>query len=131
MVKTPRIESKYNFMTLGAGVRWDMSETAYTDLAVTLGMAGGDNIFVDEVTNGGGFDKNMSFNLEGRMFWEFTDNATLVPYIGYSAADFSPRGHPGDERRQVQRFHGRRQPQFRREHEQHARVRDRDVEFYN
>jgi hypothetical protein len=89
MVKTPAIESKYNYMTIGAGVRWDISEAVYTDLAVTLGMAGGDNIFVDEVTNGGGFDKNMSYNFEGRLFWEFTDNATLVPYISYKAADYS------------------------------------------
>jgi hypothetical protein len=44
-------------------------------------LAGGDTL--------GGFDKNMSYNLEGRLFYEFTDNATLVPYIGYRAAEYS------------------------------------------
>ncbi|MBP2680326.1 MAG: hypothetical protein H6Q78_189 [Candidatus Krumholzibacteriota bacterium] len=74
-------ENALNFMTLGAGVRWDISEAAYSDISVTLGLAGGDTL--------GGFDKNMSYNLEGRLFYEFTDNATLVPYIGYRAAEYS------------------------------------------
>jgi hypothetical protein len=74
-------ENTLNFMTIGAGVRWDISEAAYSDIAFTLGMAGGDTL--------GGFDKNMSYNFEGRMFYEFTDNATLVPYIGYRAAEYS------------------------------------------
>ena len=43
-------ENSLNFMTIGAGVRWDMSETMYTDLAATVGMAGGDTL--------GGFDKD-------------------------------------------------------------------------
>ncbi len=74
-------EESLNFMTLGAGVRWDMNDKAYTDLAITLAMAGGDTL--------GGFDSNMAYNIEGRFFWEFLDDATLVPFIHYSAADFS------------------------------------------
>ncbi len=69
------------FTTLGGGVRWDMNESTYGDAAVTLGFAGGDTL--------GGFDKNMAFNIEGRLFWEFIDNATLVPYFGYNQAEFS------------------------------------------
>jgi len=79
-------EENLNFMTLGAGVRWDMSEAMYADLAATLGLAGGDTL--------GGFDKNMSYNFEGRLFYEFTDNATLVPFIGFRAADFALEGVP-------------------------------------
>jgi hypothetical protein len=74
-------EEDLSFTTMGAGVRWDVNDKTYGDLAVTLAMAGGDTL--------GGFDNNMSYNLEGRFFWELNDNATLVPFAHYSAADFA------------------------------------------
>jgi hypothetical protein len=76
-------EVNYNFTTLGGGVRWDINESAYGDAAVTLGFAGG------TPTPTVGWDKSSSFNVEGRLFWEVVDNATLVPYIGYQSADFA------------------------------------------
>ena len=74
-------EEDLNFMTLGGGVRWDMSDKTYLDAAVTLGTAGGDTL--------GGFDSSTSYNLEARIFWEFMDNATLVPFVAWRAADFA------------------------------------------
>ena len=83
-------EEDLDFMTLGAGVRWDVGEKMYADLAATLGMSGG--LFLETVGTDTllvGFDGNISYNFEGRLFYEFMDNATLVPFIGYRAADFS------------------------------------------
>jgi hypothetical protein len=74
-------ENDLTFMTLGGGVRWDINEQTYGDAAITLGFAGGDTL--------GGLDKKTAYSFEGRLFWEFTDNATLVPYVGYNAAEFS------------------------------------------
>jgi hypothetical protein len=74
-------EEKLNFLTIGAGVRWDMNESAYMDIAANMGKAGGDTL--------GGFDKSTSWDIEARMFYEFMENTTLVPYASYRASDFA------------------------------------------
>ena len=76
----------YNFMTFGGGIRWDINENMYGDAAVTFGTGGGDMV------DGEGWDKKTSWDLEARLFWEFTDDVTLVPYFGYTMADFSLAG---------------------------------------
>lgn len=74
-------EVDYNFTTIGGGLRWDINDAVYGDAAATIGFAGGKPI--------GGWDKSSSANLEGRLFWAFLDNATFVPYFGYTMADFA------------------------------------------
>jgi hypothetical protein len=74
-------EVDLNFTTIGGGLRWDINEDVYGDAAITLGFAGG--------KPGASWDKSSSSAFEGRLFWEFMENATLVPYVGYRMADFS------------------------------------------
>ncbi|UCH83965.1 MAG: hypothetical protein JSW50_16250 [Candidatus Latescibacterota bacterium] len=85
----------YNFATLGGGVRWDINEDTYGDAAVTIGWGGGDLYQIDTgagtIVAGNGWDKKTSYDLEARVFWEFLDDVTLVPYFGYSALDFSEK----------------------------------------
>lgn len=71
-----------NFTTFGGGLRWDMNENMYGDGAVTFGFAGG------EPVAGVSWDKKSSADIEARLFWEFMDNASLVPYFGYQMADY-------------------------------------------
>jgi hypothetical protein len=75
-----------NFTTIGGGIRFDIGEEMYGDAAVTFGFAGGDL--------NGGWDKSNSYNLEGRLFYEFTDAATLVPWVGYNSGEFAVEAIP-------------------------------------
>ncbi|MEJ2720590.1 MAG: hypothetical protein P8181_05550 [bacterium] len=88
----------YNFNTIGGGIRWDVNEDVYADGAVTLGFAGGD------MFDGQGWDKKTAWDVEARVFWEFMDDVTLVPYFGYTMADYSLKERvapSGDKANQV------------------------------
>ena len=76
---------KYNisFTTLGAGIRADVGENAYTDLAVTLGLAGGG------MTDSTEFDKKMSLDFAGRLFWEWKEYATIIPVVDFGMYEFA------------------------------------------
>jgi hypothetical protein len=70
-----------NFTTVGGGVRLDIGEDAYGDVALTFGFAGGDTL--------GGFENGSAIDLAARLFWEFTDDATLVPFVEWSTYDYA------------------------------------------
>ena len=72
-----------SYTTLGAGVRMDVGESAYADFAVTMGLAGGG------LTDSTEFDKKMSLNFAGRMFWEWKEYATIVPVIDFGMYEFA------------------------------------------
>jgi hypothetical protein len=85
----------YTFLTLGGGIRWDINEDMYGDAALTYGTAGGDMVDVDGAADQAkGWDKKTAWDIEARLFWEFTDDVTLVPYFGYTAADYSLESTP-------------------------------------
>jgi hypothetical protein len=70
----------------------------YGDASVTYGWAGGD------MFDGDGWDKKTGFDVEGRVFWEFMDDVTVVPYFGYTMADYSLEGEAaptGDKASQI------------------------------
>lgn len=74
-------EVNYTFTTIGGGIRWDANEDLYGDAALTIGSAGG--------KPDGGWDKTMGLNLEGRLFWEVLEDATVVPFARYRTADYA------------------------------------------
>ena len=85
----------YTFLSIGGAVRWDINEDMYGDAAFTYGTAGGDMIDPEGAPDqAAGWDKKTSFDIEARLFWEFLDDVTMVPYFGYSTADFSLEGIP-------------------------------------
>ncbi|MCK4350761.1 MAG: hypothetical protein KAX13_07875, partial [Candidatus Krumholzibacteria bacterium] len=75
--------------SISAGVRFDVGEAAYMDVNFELGMAS----FVD--SNWAGYpvteDANMAYELKARMFWEWTEAITLVPYFSWMSYDFSAK----------------------------------------
>jgi hypothetical protein len=73
-------KNSLSYTTVGAGIRADVGEKAYTDIAATVGFAGGDSL--------GGFDNSKAFDLGARLFWEWRDDVTLVPYAGWRMFDF-------------------------------------------
>jgi hypothetical protein len=78
-------DPKYNisFTTFGAGIRTDVGENAYADIAATLGLAGGG------MTDSTEFDKKMSLDFAGRLFWEWKDYATVVPVVNFGMYEYA------------------------------------------
>ncbi len=80
-------EYSYAYTTISAGVRFDVGDNAYTDINFDLGMGSvtADPTMWGEITE----DGNMVYGLKARMFYEWNETITWVPYFGYSAYDFS------------------------------------------
>lgn len=81
-----------SFTTLGAGIRLDLGESAYADAAFTYGTAGGDMT----VAGTGGappqtgdlWANSTSFDIEGRLFWEWMDDVTVVGVAQFVSFDY-------------------------------------------
>ena len=88
------------YTTIGAGVRFDIGESAYGDLALDINFASyafdnksiypdpgipPDTLYPGEITE----DGNMMIGFRGRMFYECNDVVSLVPYFSYRSFDFS------------------------------------------
>lgn len=79
-----------SFTTIGGGIRWDANETAYVDVNVDIGFAGGEITSAPtQPTDGDLWDKGSSFSVAARAFYEWMDDVTLVPYIGWVNWDFN------------------------------------------
>jgi len=78
---SPGSTDDMSYWTFGAGIRGDLGDNAYYDAVISFGTAGGDTL--------GGFDKGSSFDIAARVFWEWLDDLTLVPYLDYNNWDFS------------------------------------------
>lgn len=83
-------EHAVGYTTLGAGIRFDLGEKAYADLALDYNMGSykDDNYSYSaygEVTE----DANTMLGIRGRMFYEWNETITLVPYVSYRFFDFS------------------------------------------
>ncbi len=82
-----KYEDYTSYTTLGLGLRWDISEYSYLDIAfdyTSVGYTyqdGGDDIV--EADNHG------IMALRGRMFYEWSDVVTWVPYVSYRGGDLS------------------------------------------
>jgi hypothetical protein len=77
--------TKYHksYTTVGAGLRADVNEDLYADLALTLGFAGQDTV---------NLDKKTSFDIAGRAFYEWKDYVTLVPLFEFSRYEYLAEG---------------------------------------
>jgi hypothetical protein len=74
------------YYQFGGGIRGDIGESAYYDLVLSFGNAGGDTL--------GGYDKGTSWDFAGRAFYEFQDDLTVVPYLDWNFFDFSYQDIP-------------------------------------
>jgi hypothetical protein len=84
---------KSSLTTLGGGVRVDVGDDAYADIAVTYGSAGGD-LTVAPVApattpqTGDLWETSTTFDVEGRLFWEWMDDVTIVGVAQFTSWDF-------------------------------------------
>lgn len=84
------------YTTIGAGVRFDVGEKMYADLAFDYSWAsqtyqpgsGDYNYGYGEITA----DANKMMDFRGRAFYEWNDMVTLVPYVEFGTFDFSLKG---------------------------------------
>ena len=84
---TDTTEVSQAYTTIGAGVRFDLGDNAYGDVAfdISFGSYSDDsNDYYGTVEP----DANMSYAFRARVFYAYNDEITLVPYLGYSYYDF-------------------------------------------
>ncbi|NIO00893.1 MAG: hypothetical protein GTO42_01930 [Candidatus Latescibacteria bacterium] len=90
-IQTADLTSDLRFTTFGGGIRADAGESAYMDVAFTVGVAGGENIpygsFITPDTSD--FDKQLVFDGALRIFYEWKDYATLVPFAEFQFLEFA------------------------------------------
>ncbi len=79
---------KSSFTTFGGGIRADLGDAAYADLALTIGILGGE---VDLGVADGSFDydKKNAFDVAARIFYEWKDYVTLVPLFDFQMLEFA------------------------------------------
>ena len=83
-------QHKIAYTTLGAGIRFDLGDKSYTDLAFDYNIAS----FTDQNSEFSGYgkvsqDANAMIDIRGRMFYQWSETVTLVPYVAFSTYDFS------------------------------------------
>ena len=86
--ETPAEEDHHSYTTFGASVRFDMGEKAYMDIAADLSFGA----YQDEQVpayNSISEDANMMMGLKARIFYEWNETITWVPYLSYRSFDFS------------------------------------------
>lgn len=81
----PIARTNWSFTTVGAGIRADVGDDAYTDLAFTIGFGGYDVEGPATVS----LDKKTAFDISARMFYEWRDNVTLVPVVEYMQMEYA------------------------------------------
>lgn len=84
------------YTTLGLGVRFDIGEDMYADLAFDYTMVNW--TFQEPIPDAPEIteDANSMMGFRGRLFYEWTDMITWVPYINYRMGDFSIKSSEDD-----------------------------------
>jgi hypothetical protein len=90
-------DEKYAYTKLNAGVRFDVGDAAYMDVAFDLAVAS----VTDDYTSGTDTekieaDKNKAYGIRARMFYEWQEYFTWVPYFSYDAFDFNLKSSDAD-----------------------------------
>ncbi len=82
------------FTTISAGVRFDLGEAAYMDVNFDLGMGAStwQTGAYGEVTE----DGNMTYGVKARLFYDWNETITWVPYFGWTSYDFSFKADSAD-----------------------------------
>jgi hypothetical protein len=94
-------EHNLAYTTIGAGVRFDLGEKAYMDLAFDYNMATQKEKtdYIYDYYYGYGEvkqDANTMMGVRGRMFYEWNETVTLVPYVNFRTFDFSLKADSAD-----------------------------------
>jgi hypothetical protein len=85
-------EQNWSYTTIGVGARFDIGESAYGDIAFDYNMASlNDDLTL--VTEGVPWtlqdDAGSKIDVRGRVFYEYSEYLTIVPYIGFGWWDFA------------------------------------------
>lgn len=87
-----------SYTTIGAGVRFDVGEKMYADLAFDYSWAGQtmneEGYYYDQYYGYGEVtaDANKMMDFRGRMFYEWNETITWVPYVNFGTYDYSLKG---------------------------------------
>jgi hypothetical protein len=93
----PEHKTDKAYTTFGAGIRADINDKTYTDIAVTVGFGSYDE--TGDTLHTFSKDKGTSLDFSARMFYEWKDNITFVPAIEYFQSEYSlqrPSWYPED-----------------------------------
>jgi len=84
-------EHKIAYTTIGAGVRFDLGDKAYADIAFDYNIASFKDRGQEFSSSYGEVsqDANKMMDVRARMFWQWTETVTLVPYAEYASFNFS------------------------------------------
>jgi len=87
-------DNHYAYTTIGASVRFDIGEKAYADLGFDLSLAS----YKDENTSYGDISDNsrMMMGVKGRMFYQWNETITWVPFVNFRNFDFSLKADSAD-----------------------------------
>jgi hypothetical protein len=96
------VEESDAYTKVGVGVRFDIGDAAYADVSFDLGMGsimsesievpGEDpSVYFEGVTE----DASKMYGIKGRLFYEWNETITWVPYFSWRSFDFSLKG--GDD----------------------------------
>jgi hypothetical protein len=95
-------EYHWAYTTIGAGARFEMNEDLYGDIAFNVDMASQSGMweeYCEDMVDGYGDieqDANMAYGFRGRMFYNYNDVVTFVPYVGMRMWDFSLKADSTD-----------------------------------
>jgi hypothetical protein len=80
-------EWHYAYTTIGVGARFDIGDAAYGDVAFDYNVASykEDPTSYGEITQ----DANAMYGFKGRVFYQYSDYLTIIPYFGLRMWDFS------------------------------------------
>ncbi len=81
------VEESYAYTTIGLGLRFDIGEKMYADIAGDFSMAS----YKEEETEVGDLkhDANKMFGGRARIFYDWNDKITWVPYFNFRMFDFN------------------------------------------
>lgn len=79
------------YTSIGAGLRFDVGDAAYADLAFDINFASYTDDYVGSYCGEETEDANMMWGVKARMFYEWTDAITWVPYFHIRSLDFSTK----------------------------------------
>jgi hypothetical protein len=85
----PTEEYHYAYTTVGLGLRFDVGESAYTDLAFDINVA----TYKDNFNDYAGYgevkaDANKMYGFRGRLFYKWNETVTWVPFVSVRTFDF-------------------------------------------
>lgn len=87
-------EIHWAYTTLGVGARFDIGDNAYGDVAFDYSMAS----YTEKPTSYGEITQDASsmFGGKARMFYEWNEYLTIIPYFGFKMWDFSLQADSAD-----------------------------------